>query len=116
MSQQPAANTAQRLTPVASDDRERCLHDAVQTVARYAEATNGNRSQAEGLRWTAKTLENLGRQLDDTLATFDIKHSAAQRPLEVASPATQSESGPAPMPVVATTSVGLDASQLQPSE
>ncbi len=44
------------------------VQDVVQMLSRFSEVTNGNRSHAEGLRWTAKTLENLGAQLDATLS------------------------------------------------
>ncbi|MEM7455697.1 MAG: methyl-accepting chemotaxis protein [Planctomycetota bacterium] len=46
------------------------VQDVVQMLARFSDATNGNRSNAEGMRWKARTLQNLGDQLGQTVSTF----------------------------------------------
>jgi methyl-accepting chemotaxis protein len=63
---------------VASQQQRDLSSDVVDAMESFAEVTKQFRSQSEGARWTAKTLGNLGTQLDSTLELFRQLNQSSQ--------------------------------------
>ncbi len=73
----------------ASQNQLKALKDIVDELGTSSDVAKGNRIQAEGVHWTAKTLQQIGDQLSQSVKAF--KHVEQQASVSFQSPMSDSE-------------------------
>lgn len=68
----------------ATQNQLKLTHEIVSLLEHNSEVSKGNRNQAEGAHWTAKTLGQMGTKLDDLLNLFRVigNLSTDNRPIQ----------------------------------